>query len=70
MIFTIDGKQLEQILIAKRWDARDLARAADISEAGARLAITPEGRRFRPKTIYALADALGVEPSRFAVVEG
>lgn len=69
--FNVNGAKLQAMLIDRRWGVRELARAADLSEGAARRAVYySAGQKFRPKTVFALAGALEVEPSAFASVEG
>ena len=69
--FNVNGLKLQAMLIDRRWGVRELARAADLSEGVTRRAVYySTGQRFRPKTVFALAGALDVEPSAFASVEG
>lgn len=69
--FSVSGAKLQGILLEKQWSVRDLARAADLSETVSRQAVSDsEGRRFRPRTVFAMAGALGVDTTAFASVEG
>ena len=70
-MFAIRQVDLGKIMYERKMTVPELSRAAGLSEAGVRKAArAQDGQRFRPRTIFALAKALDVDPSAFASVEG
>ena len=71
-MYQIRQQDLKRIMTEKQMTIPEVSRASGLSEAGARKAArAEEGQHFRPKTVYALARALGVKASAFAVpIEG